>query len=72
VVILHLGRSAYYDTDRIGADIWQRLQQPVRVRDLCQAIQAEYDVALSVCQEDVLAFLEDARREGLIRIMPAV
>lgn len=68
LVMLHVEKNAYYDTDAIGADIWRQLERPTRIGDLCAALVERYDVAAAQCEADVLAFLRDAYREGLIRI----
>lgn len=69
LVMLHLEKNAYYDTDAIGADIWRRLEPPVDVRALCAGLVQSYDVEPSTCEADVLAFLNEAYQEGLIRIV---
>ncbi len=69
LVMLHVERNAYYDTDSIGAEIWRRLSSPVAISDLCRGLTEIYDVDEAGCAADVLAFLEEARREGLLRIL---
>lgn len=69
VVMLHLENNAYYDTDAIGTDIWHRLAQPMTVHVLCAALVQAYDVDVEICQADVLAFLNAAYQEGVIRIV---
>ena len=69
VVILHVENGAYYDTDPIGAQIWHRLVQPTTGRALCRALVQVYDVDMATCQVDVLAFLNEAYKEGVIRIV---
>lgn len=68
VVLLHAERNAYYDTDSVGARVWQRLATPLTVAEICQALQDEFEVDAATCQADVLAFLEDALSEGLIAV----
>ena len=69
IVMLHIGNDAYYDTDAIGADIWRELAAPRRVRDLCEALRLRYQVDAETCEADVLAFLNEASREDVIRIV---
>ncbi|MGE4069234.1 MAG: PqqD family peptide modification chaperone [Vicinamibacterales bacterium] len=71
VVILQLESNAYLHTEGVGADLWQRLEHPLRIGDLIEALVAEYDVPPDECATDVLAFLERARAEGLIRVVAA-
>ena len=70
LVLLHVEKNAYYDTDAIGADIWHQLEQPVRVRDLCDRLLDKYAVDRETCQRDVLAFLSEALREEVVRVVP--
>lgn len=67
MVMLSIASNAYYDVDSIGAEIWRRLEAPRRVRDLVASLVGDYDVALDVCEGDVIEFLEEALSEGLIR-----
>ena len=69
LVLLHVEKNAYYDTDAIGADIWHQLEQPVRVRDLCDRLVGKYDVDPETCQRDVLTFLSEALREEVVRVV---
>ncbi len=69
MVVLHAKTSTYYDTDAIGADIWRRLAQPTIVQELCASLVERYEVDLATCERDVLAFLEQAHREGLVRVV---
>jgi hypothetical protein len=68
LVMLHVEKNAYYDTDAVGAEIWRRLNAPVRVSELCAALLERYDIDRSTCEADVLTFLREAHREDVIRI----
>ncbi|MBU0493235.1 MAG: PqqD family peptide modification chaperone [Chloroflexi bacterium] len=69
VVMLRLESSAYYDTDDIGAEIWQWIAIPITVRALCDRLLSLYDVPADQCHADVLAFLQQAFDEGTIQIV---
>lgn len=69
LVLLHVEKNAYYDTDAIGANIWHQLAQPVRVRDLCDRLVDAYEVDAETCQRDVLAFLREALLEDVVRVV---
>ena len=68
VVVLHLERSAYFDTDATGADVWRRLEFPVRVSALVDTLVGKYDVTREICQRDVLAFLQDAFDQDMVQM----
>lgn len=67
VVVLHLEQSAYFDTDATGADLWRQLASPVRVSALVDSLLGRYDVTREVCERDVLAFLQDALDQDMLR-----
>jgi hypothetical protein len=64
--MMSVDRGLYYGLDAIGADIWQRLAQPLRVADLCAQLVQEYEVEEAECAADVLAMLNDMATDGLI------
>lgn len=67
-VILDLKTGVYYGIDPVGARIWQLLQQPRTVGQICALLLAEYDVAAERCEDDLLLFLSNLQTKGLIEI----
>ena len=66
LVMMSLERGMYYSLDPIGADIWERLAQPVAVADLCSQLMQKYEVDRETCEADVLAVLNDMAADGLL------
>lgn len=66
--ILNLKNSVYYGLDPVGAHVWKLLQEPKSVRELRDALLAEYDVEAQRCEQDLLELLEKMRIEGLIEV----
>ncbi|WP_129676345.1 lasso peptide biosynthesis PqqD family chaperone [Candidatus Chloroploca sp. Khr17] len=66
LVMMDLERGVYYSLDRVGADIWNRLAQPVAVADLCSQLMQKYAVDQETCETDVLAVLNDMAANGLL------
>jgi hypothetical protein len=71
IVLLHAEKNAYYDTESVGARVWQEIAEPRTVAEVCKKLEEEYEVDAATCQADVIAFLEDAANEGIIVIDPA-
>jgi hypothetical protein len=71
LVLLHSEHNAYYDFDHIGAAIWRVLEGDVCVRDIVTQLLTRFAVERAVCEADVITFLEQARREGLIVVVDA-
>ena len=68
VVMLRLESNAYYSTNDIGAEIWKRIEQPIRVSALVADLMETFDVEKTQCEQDVLEFLYKAYEEGTITI----
>lgn len=66
VALLNLDRAQYYGLNDTGAHIWQSLEAPRSVADLCQDVLAHFEVASDVCRQDVLDFLAHMQEAGLI------
>ena len=64
LVILDVARDKYVHLNQVGTLVWERLEQPVRVADLCAMLTRSFDVPPAVCAAEVLAFLHrlEARR----------
>lgn len=71
VVMIDLDLGNYYGLDPIAADIWEQLALPVRVCDLCAALRRRYAVDEEQCLRDVLALLEQLKRDGLVLVTHA-
>jgi hypothetical protein len=68
-VILQIQTGVYYGLDPIGREIWNHLQQPRTVAELCQLLLAQYDVSAQVCREAVDQILQDLHQAGLVEVM---
>ena len=66
VAILDLNKSLYFGLDTVGAHVWEALQEPRSVADICAAVSDHFEVAPADCQTDIVRFLESLREAGLI------
>jgi hypothetical protein len=60
-----------YGMECIARQIWQLLDCPRTVGDLSSALMDGYEIDRERCDSDVLEFLEELNREGLIEIVRA-
>ena len=67
-VVLGLQRGIYYGVDGIGQRIWQLLQAPIPVATIRDTLLEEYDVDAATCEHDLLRFLAELEREGLLDV----
>jgi hypothetical protein len=66
VAILDIKNALYFGLNDVGAHIWQLLDEPRSVEQICGSIAEEFDVVPTACREDVLRFLAGMQEAGLI------
>lgn len=68
VAILDVKSGIYYGLNAVGARIWNLLQEPKVVWEVCETILEEYDVEADRGRRDILAVLQELFARGLIEI----
>jgi hypothetical protein len=66
LVMLDLERGAYYGLDEIATYIWDQIEQPRSVADLCRHLLEVFAVDRRTCERDVLELLEWLHDKGLV------
>jgi Coenzyme PQQ synthesis protein D (PqqD) len=69
-VILDLKSGMYYGLNQVAASIWNSIQTPKTVQEICSSLLVEYDVNKEQCDRDLLKILEDFAAKGLIEVIP--
>lgn len=67
VVMMDAEEGRYYELDPVAASVWALLERDKSVAEVCEALEKQYDVAPETCREDVLAFVEELTRLGVVR-----
>jgi hypothetical protein len=67
-VLLSMQSAMYYGLDEVGTRIWELVREPIRVSEICDAIEREYDVERERCETDVLGLLRELATKGLIEV----
>ncbi len=66
LVMMGLEQGEYYSLRDVAASLWQHLEEPRTLDELCDLIAGEYDVTASACREDVAAFLQDLTAKSMV------
>jgi hypothetical protein len=66
IVMLDMASSTYFGLDRTGRRIWELLDEPRSVADVCTVLEREFDVEPERCHADVLAFLAALEEAKLV------
>ncbi|MET0283415.1 MAG: PqqD family protein [Polyangiales bacterium] len=70
-VILGADAGEYFGLNEVGARIWELVQQPVQVSEICSQICAEYEARADEVERDVLELLTELRERGLLDVRDA-
>lgn len=66
VAVLNVEKALYFGLQGVGAHIWDFLETPHSVAEICDDVTANFEVAPDVCRQDVLKFLDGMLDAGLI------
>jgi hypothetical protein len=67
-VMLDIESGTYFGLRDVAKAIWDRLEQPIRVEDLCSRLVAQFEVDPATCRREVDAFLLDLYTKGLLEV----
>ncbi len=69
VLIIHPGRSTMIPLDRVGSRIWMLLDGARDAEAVAAGVCERFEVETARALKDVLAFLRDLEREGLVEVL---
>jgi hypothetical protein len=65
-VMMSVEAGRYYGVNAVGARIWELLETPKTVAQLCAHICEEFEVDAQTCQIEVLKFVHDLLDNGIV------
>jgi hypothetical protein len=65
-VMMDLNFENYFGLEAIGTRIWLLLENETSINTLCEKLTEEFDVEMDQCMKDVLPFLSDLSKNGMI------
>jgi hypothetical protein len=71
LVMMNVQNGNYVTVTRVGARIWELLEQPRSMDDLCNSLMRDYDVTPEACRADVQHFLDEMAANGAVTLGPA-
>jgi Coenzyme PQQ synthesis protein D (PqqD) len=60
--------DVYYGLDPVGKRVWQLLQEPTTLAQICDILKADYDVEPAQLESDIRELLEQLAEQGLVEI----
>jgi hypothetical protein len=71
-VMMDVDQGQYYGLNATATWLWDALQRPMTVNDLCEQLVSEYAVSLPQGKQEVLEFVEDLVSRGLLKVLTDV
>ena len=66
VVIMHTRQNKNISLDEMGARIWDIIETPRTIDDICAILLREFDVPPDVCRAEVERFVGEFKAEGAL------
>lgn len=66
LVALHVANGQCYGMENVAAEVWNLLEQPSNLQQLCSRLVERYAVEPETCRREVSALLRQFEQEGLI------
>lgn len=67
VVMANLETGSYFGLERSSKRIWELLDRPKTVGEICAQLAREFQVERQTCERDVLAFVNEMAQEDLVQ-----
>ena len=65
-VMMSASSGQYIGLNVVGSRIWDLIEKPRELEDICARLEAEFDVSPTDCAREVEAFLADLEQSGAI------
>lgn len=70
VVLFNAENRRYYSLDALAAYVYQLVQTPLTLGEICSAVRRVFDVDAAYCEHDIHDLLNQMEAEGLIEARP--
>jgi len=70
LVMMSAAKGNYVGLSEVGARIWELIETPRSLDDVCARLQDEYEVTPQMCRDEVAAFLEELMNHGAVALDP--
>jgi hypothetical protein len=67
IVMMDIDQGKYFSLNPVATSIWDLLEKPLNISELCARLEEEYDVDPEECKRDVSEHLKEMSRLGLVK-----
>ena len=68
IVMMSIERGRYFSLDRIGSDIWRRIEPPCSFATLIDGLAADYEADRATIVSDVQSLLGHMAEHDIVRL----
>jgi hypothetical protein len=65
-VMMSVAAGRYYGLDAVGMWIWELLESPRTIAEVCARLSEEFDVDAQTCEAEVLKFVNELIGNGIL------
>lgn len=69
IAMMSIDSGKYHNLNSTGSRIWELVEKPCSVSEMCQKLGTEFDVSPDQCESEVIQYLKDMIDEGLVEII---
>lgn len=66
IVMVDVTQGNYFGLNSVGSVIWELLDKPKSIDEICSSLMEEYDIDLDSCKKEVSDFIEDLKKQKLV------
>lgn len=67
IVMMDIEKGKYFSMNPVATHIWDLLEEPTSLEELCSTLTLEFEVDASTCKEDVAHFIAEMLKLSLIK-----
>ena len=67
-VMMNIETGKYTSLNGTGGKIWELIENPIELNEVCTKLLGEFDVEKSICESEVLTFVNSLEENKLINI----
>lgn len=71
MVMMVIESGKYFNLNPTGKRIWEIIETPRTVSEICAVIEDEFDVDLAVCKGKIMEFIIELMDKEVVKILPS-
>jgi hypothetical protein len=66
LVMMDINKGKYFSLNKVATRIWDLLEKPLDIKELCETLRLEYEVEEEQCKGEVKEHLAEMIKLGLV------